>query len=99
MAVQPLQMLIDYLTGQHKEATGQDYDAASYHAPEAVPEGVKDTVHHLKVAHAEQRQLEIVRNLLSFEQAASPLAIPEDQMHLIEEFTELEREAKKWRGD
>ena len=99
MAVQPLQMLIDYLSGQHKEATGQDYDEASYGAPDSVPENLKGTVHHLKVAHAERRQLEIVRNLLSFEQASSPLAIPEDQMHLVEEFTELERHAQKWRND
>ena len=99
MAVQPLQKLIHYLTGKHKEEAGHDYDAARYDSPDSVPDHLKDTVHHLKVAHAEQRQLEIVRNLLSFEQASSPLAIPEDQMHLVEEFTELEREAKKWRSD
>ena len=99
MAVQPLQMLIDYLVGKHKEEAGHDYDPGKYQDPGSVPEHLQDTVRHLKVAHAEQRQLDIVRQLLIFEQAESPLAIPEDQMHLVEEFTELERQTKKWRND
>ena len=88
---------IESLAKQYQQLAGRKFNPDSHSGPANLSGPVLDVVKELKILIAGERQIEIMTTLSSFEKRGDAYVLPDDQLHLIEDFNSLKEEVGKWK--
>lgn len=85
----------DYIKN-YQTVAGSPYDDKEFHTPTSVPGRLLDIVKSIKILRLEQRQFEIIEEIMKCPRAGDAFVVSDTQKHLLDEFDAIKSDIEKW---